>query len=136
MNNKTKRFLYRVSLIAIIMLFLVALSAFLAPKLFIVANFMTVFMFYFSTIGVYFLTLNSFNKKLKTAFVNIFMAGTIAKLFSLLMYLIIYLFAFGDKKAVFLIFVLINYIPFTFFEVFFILKNSSKETTPDNILKD
>lgn len=136
MNIKTKRFLYRISLIAIIMQFLVVLSAFIEPKLFVAANFITVFVFYFSTIGIYFLTLNSFNKKLKTAFVNIFMAGTIAKLFILLMYVIIYLFAFGDKKAVFLIFVLINYIPFTFFEVFFILKNSSKETTPDNISKD
>ncbi|MBN2662039.1 MAG: hypothetical protein JXR68_00195 [Bacteroidales bacterium] len=127
MNKKTKRFLIRISIMAIIMLLLVALSAVVTPNLYTPANFVTVLIFYFSTIGVYLLTLNSFNKKFKTAFVNIFMAGTIAKLFTLLMYLIIYLFAFGNKKAVFLIFVLINYVPFTFFEVFFILKNSSKK---------
>jgi len=125
MNNKTKRFISRVSIIAIIMLIIAGLPLFIRPNLYLSVNFITVLFFYILTIGVYFLATSSFNSNFKMAFVNIFMAGTVVKLFALLLYIIVYLFAFGQQKLVFLVFLLINYVPFTFFEVFFIVKNAS-----------
>lgn len=132
MNNKTKGFLSRISIIAIIMLIIVLLTRFILPQFYVTANFATVIVFYLLTIGIFFLTLSSFKKSIKTAFVNIFMAGTIAKLFVLLIYIIAYLFIFGDKKAIFLVFVMINYIPFTFFEIFYILKSSKSTNQSSN----
>lgn len=56
-------------------------------------------------------------------FVNIYMGATVAKLFLLMIYIIIYIFSVKKNLVPFLVFVLINYVIFTFFEVVFLIKN-------------
>ena len=90
------------------------------------ADFLTVFVFWILTVGLYFLVDNSLKKSIKSAFVNMFMAGSIAKLFVIMLYIIIYLFAVGIGNVYFLVFILLNYLIFMIFEVVFLLKSTKK----------
>lgn len=124
MNLKTKRFFYLLSIAAVIILIFVFISQFAFPDIFTPAHYITVVLMWLLTIGIIYLTKKGFKKKSKTAFINMFMAATIVKLFILLIYILIYLFTFKEKKVEFLIFTLINYFIFTFFEVYSLVKRN------------
>ncbi len=122
MNLNTKKFFYLLSITAAIILVIVLISQFAFPDIFTPAHYITVVLMWLLTIGIIFFTKKGLKKKSKTAFINMFMSATIVKLFILLIYILIYLFTFKEKKVVFLVFTLINYFIFTFFEVYSLVK--------------
>jgi len=121
MNLKTKRFLYQIFTITAIMLILTFVLQ-ITNTFFITAHYLSVVIPALLTIGIFLLTQKSSNKSTTSSFINIFIATSTAKLFILLAYIAIYLFTVGENKFEFIIFLLINYIVFSFTEVYFILK--------------
>ncbi len=127
MTLKTKRFLFQISALALFMELLALLLKFILPDFFLITDFLTVFIFWILTVGLYLLVEKSLKKSIKSAFVNMFMAGSMAKLFIIMVYIVIYLFAVGVGNVYFLVFTLLNYIVFMVFEVAFLLKSTKEK---------
>lgn len=123
MKINLKNYITKISIIGLAMLVITVLIMIVFPKFYISAHFLTVFIFWLTTILFYLVIKKNLRNEKVMNFVNIFMGATVAKLFLLMIYIIIYIFSVKENLVTFLIFVLINYAIFTFFEVVFLLKN-------------
>ncbi|MBN2892343.1 MAG: hypothetical protein JXL97_10785 [Bacteroidales bacterium] len=128
MSENFKKFLKQGSIVSAILLAFVVVSQFLIPKFYLPAHYITVALGWLVTIGVFVLAQNSIKNKAPGAFVNIFMAASIAKMFLFLVYIIIYVFTIKINNIQFLVFVLINYSVFTVFEIYVLLKQQKSKT--------
>ncbi len=129
--QKKNSFYPQIAVVTAVLLVITFLLKFIAPSFFIPAHFLSVIILSLVTMAVYFLIDRNSGKGSVTSFVNIFMAGTIAKLFVLLVYIVTFILTAENGKREFLVFVLINYIIFTFFEVAFLIrriKEKNKKT--------
>jgi len=112
-----------------IVLFFALITLFLqlfAVKYFVYAHYFT--SIFFATAAI--LTSYFINKKVqsnsKITFGNLFMVSSFIKMFILVGYILIFLFAFKNKIIYFTIFAILNYIIFTFFEVKYLLNSNKK----------
>ncbi|MEA3451497.1 MAG: hypothetical protein U9Q83_06290 [Bacteroidota bacterium] len=126
MKINLNNFNTQISIVALTMFLTTFILWVIAPKFFILAHFLTVGIFWISTLLFYLIIKNNINSKRTVNFVNMFMATTMAKLFALMVYIVVYVFTVRENLTQFLTFVLINYAIFTFFEVFFLLKSLKK----------
>ncbi len=122
MKINLKNFYWQITILATIMFAIVFILWIAVPKFFIPVHFLTVAIFWLFTFLFYWLVQKNIGPQKTMNFVNIFMAATIAKLFALMVYIVVYIFTVRTNLVQFLIFVLINYIVFTFLEVFFLIK--------------
>jgi len=126
-------FYIRVLQVTAFLLVITYLLKFFAPLYYTPLHFLTIVVFAVITIGVYFFIDKNTRKVSTTSFVNIFMAGTITKLFVLMVYVVAFVILKVSAVKSFLIYVLINYIIYTSLEVFYLVqkmqakKNQQKE---------
>lgn len=118
-----KNYITKISILGLSMLIVTVLLMIAFPKFYIPTHFLTVFIFWLTTILFYLIIKRNLRSEKVMNFVNIFMGATVAKLFLLMIYIIIYVFSVKENLVSFLIFVLVNYAIFTFFEVVFLIKN-------------
>lgn len=126
MKINFKSFYTQISIVATAIFILTLFLWLIVPKFFIPVHFLTVGIFWSTTLLFYSVLKKNINSEKTMNFVNLFMATTIAKLFALMVYIVVYVFTVKENITIFLSFVLINYAIFTFFEVFFLLKSLKK----------
>ena len=122
MKINLKNFNWQISILAGVMFVIVFILWLVAPKFFIAAHFLTVGIFWLFTFFFFALVKKNIGHGKTMNFVNMFMAATIAKLFALMVYIVVYIFTVKTNLVQFLVFVLINYVIFTSFEVYFLIK--------------
>ena len=122
MTTEFKSFIKKSLHITIPLLVLVIVSHLFFDSLFVLAHYLTVLLFWGITLIVYGLINKSMKSSVKSSFVNMFMAVSVAKMFLFLAYIILYVFFIKKDNVIFLGFVLINYSVFTVFEIAYILK--------------
>jgi len=126
MKINFKSFYTQISIVAIAILLITFALWLIVPNFFIPVHFLTVGIFWGTTLLFYLVLKKNINGEKTINFVNLFMATTIAKLFALMVYIVVYVFTVKENITIFLSYVLVNYAIFTFFEVFFLLKSLKK----------
>ena len=126
MKTEFKKFLTKSSYITIVLLLLAIISHLFISKLFVPAHYFTVILFWGITLVVFAMVNKSMKSSVRTSFVNMFMAVSVAKMFLFLVYIVLYVFLIKTKNIQFLAFVLINYSVFTVFEIGYILKQQKR----------
>lgn len=122
MSLELKKFIKNSSIIAGVMLVCTLITQFVAQKYFVPINYVTVVIVWLITVGVFFFTKKSITSKTHGTFMSIFTAATVAKMFVLLIYIMIYIIWIRENNISFLVFLLSNYTVFTIYETYSILK--------------
>lgn len=126
MKLNFKTYLKTNVIIVLIFLLLSFILQIFAKEYFVWANYFTSTFFAITAI----LTSYFINKKVennsKITIGNLFMVASFIKMFILVGYILIYLFAIKNKILPFTTFAILNYIAFTFFEVKYLLTSTKK----------
>jgi hypothetical protein len=126
MKLNFKTYLKTNVIIVLIFLLLSFILQIFAKEYFVWANYFTSTFFAITAI----LTSYFINKKVennsKITIGNLFMVASFIKMFILVGYILIYLFAIKKKILPFTTFAILNYIAFTFFEVKYLLTSTKK----------
>jgi Kef-type K+ transport system membrane component KefB len=124
--KKTSNFYIQTSIISGILAFIIIILGLFVPSYYAAADFISIAILWTSTMAFYRIVVKNYSPERPSSFVNIFMSATMAKLFILLVYIMIYIFSSGKSKVQFLSFLLIAYGIYTFLEVKFLIKHQKK----------
>lgn len=127
MTTDIKNFIKISSIVGVILLAFVLISQFFIVKAYTAGNYITVLVNWLITVLMYVINKKTSNKEIPSSFINTFMATSIGKMFVLMIYMVGYVFLFGEEKIIFLVFMLVCYTIYTIFEIYHILKEQKSD---------